>query len=251
MLTSCSKQDTNKLKIGYSLTSAPYSFYNENNELEGFDIDIIKEIMKRIKVNYELTEMPFKELIIKINLGHIDLAISNQYITPFREKLVGFSHPYGSSCSAMAVNTTSKITSLKNIKQHNIVLGTKQGTTHARYLLNSEYKDITQLYPTQNDLMLAFMTNRIDGIITDKRILVSLLDEKKMNMRLLDGCIGKLEIFGITMKKDNKQLQTKINNALEEMKRDGTYNKIAQKWFKANPLEEYDDYLKKNGTTKG
>lgn len=247
----CSQKDNNKLRVGYGLTSAPYSFYNDNNELEGFDIDIVKELTKKMNIDYEMIEMPFKELIIKLNLNHIDMAISSQYITPTRQEVVDFSIPYGSSCTAMAVNANSNIKSLKDVKKHNITIGTKQGTTHARYLLNSEYKDIIQLYPTQNDLMIAFMTHRIEGIITDKRILDSLENDKKFKMKLFKDCISEFQVFGITIKKDNKELQTKINTALEEMKKDGSYNRIALKWFKKNPLDEYDDYMnKKNHTTE-
>lgn len=244
-ILACSKQDPNTLNIGIAITSAPYSFYNDQNKLVGFDIDISKEIAKRLNEDYKLELMEFKELIPKVASGHIDMGISSQYITDEREQIVDFSIPYGSGCTIIATRKNLNLFTLDELRKNNKKIGAKLGTTHARYLLSNKYTDIASFYPSQNDLNLAFFSHRIDAIMSDSRVLAYHKKHKLCELELAKECTLDLQVYGITFQKGNNILRKRVNKVIKEMIKDGTYEKISKHWMSVDPLKEYETMKKK------
>src|SRR3712207_852122 len=92
-----------KLKIGLEDTYPPMEFRNEKNELVGFDIDVSKEIAKKLGAEPEFVITEFGGLTMALNAGKFDMSISAISVDEKRSKEVDFSEPYVKSGQAVIV----------------------------------------------------------------------------------------------------------------------------------------------------
>lgn len=220
-----------KLIVGSDVAFPPFEFVDEKTqEIIGFDVDLIKEIGKRIGLEVEIQPAAFDSIIQALNAGKFDCVVSAMTITEERKKQVDFSDPYIDSDQSLAVNKNSDISSLDDLKGK--IIGVQRGTTGE--LKAQELKDeygIKEI-KSYDDTLMAFedlKAGRIDGVINDYPVTAYLVKRDpvfKIVARIPTG-----EQYGIAVRKDSKDLLELINKALAEIKADGTYDKIYEKWF--------------------
>jgi L-cystine transport system substrate-binding protein len=112
------------IKIGMMGTYPPYNFLNDKKELDGFDVDIAKELAKRIGVKPEFTAQEFSGLIPSLQKKKFDAVISQVTITEDRKKVIDFTEPYITNHVNIIVNSkTNDITKLEDFKGKTIGVG--------------------------------------------------------------------------------------------------------------------------------
>jgi Na+/H+-dicarboxylate symporter/ABC-type amino acid transport substrate-binding protein len=82
------------LRVGYRARHLPYSYFNQRNELVGFDVELMHRLASRLAVRLEFVPYTFDTLIEQLDSGEIDVAMSGLVIKPERLLQVGFSRPY-------------------------------------------------------------------------------------------------------------------------------------------------------------
>ncbi|PWW03252.1 amino acid ABC transporter substrate-binding protein (PAAT family) [Paenibacillus cellulosilyticus] len=228
------------IKVGLMGTYAPYNFLNDNKEIDGYDADIAKEIAKRLGVEVEFEPQDFSGLIPSLKANKIDAIISQVTITDERKEQVDFSQPYIRNDVKIIVredNTT--ITKLEDFKGKNIGVGL--GTNDESYLRNEVLPQVGDFtIKTYDDVITSLQdldSNRIDGTINNLYALKPIVDKNGFKIKAVGEPI-KSDEAGVAVNKNNPEFLDAINQALTDMKTDGTYNTIFKKWFGEEPASE-------------
>lgn len=226
------------LRIGTDPTYAPFESKNAQGQLVGFDIDLANEICKRIEAKCTYVESDFDALIPSLKAKKIDAIISSLSITEKRQQEIAFSEKlYAANARLIAPKGSTLQPTLDSLKGKNI--GLLQGTTQETYANeNWRPKGVTITPYANQDLVYQDLTaGRIDAAFQD---------EVAASEGFLKQPVGKDYIFagpavkdekifgvgtGIGLRKDDAELKAAIDKAFDEIRKDGTYDKLAKKYF--------------------
>ena len=172
--------------------------------------------------------------------GNINLIWNGLTITEERKKQMLFSDPYLENSQVIVLKKDSAIKTKEDLAGK--VIGTQSKSSGEEAVLkdpvNSKLKEL-RTYDTYDQAFLDLDAGRIEAIVADEVLarFIKTNKEKKegkdLYVILNSDNFGKEE-YGIGAKSDNTFLISKINEALAELKKDGTYKKIHDKWFGSN-----------------
>jgi len=222
------------LKVGSEASFAPFEFQAEGSkEYEGFDMDLIKAIGKQMGYEVQIQNMGFDGLIPGLDSGTVDVAISAMTITEERSKKINFSKPYYKSGLTIVVkkdNDTIKTFADLEGKKIAVQLGTT-GADQAKKVKNSQIRE----FNSAPEAFLELKAGGVDAVVNDKPVNDYYIakaggkDAKEIGEPLT------AEEYGIGTAKKNTELAGKIDKALDELKKNGEYDKIYLKWFGKKP----------------
>lgn len=225
-------KDKKELVIATSGTLFPSSYYNDDNKLTGYDVEVVKEVAKRMGVKAKFKEYNVDGQIASLEKGEADINANDSNLNKQRAKKFIISTPIKHSFDSLIVRKSddSGIHSLEDLK------GKKAAGEP-----NTGYMKIAKQYGAQlvtydnatNDQYLTDVANgRTDVILNDyylQKMSVEALP--KIPVKILKDVYFNAETSGLLMKKQNKALKTEVDKQLKEMKADGTLTKISKKFF--------------------
>ncbi|MGE5632369.1 MAG: amino acid ABC transporter substrate-binding protein [Caulobacteraceae bacterium] len=217
-----------KIRFGTEGTYAPFTFHDKDGKLTGFDVEIAEEIAKRLGVKAEFIETKWDGMFAGLDAKRFDAIANEVAIREDRLKKYDFSSPYIISRAVLIVNEENS-----DIKAFEDLKGKKSGQS-----LTSNLKDIAESFGAEivqtdgfNQAIDLLVSKRIDATVNDG---LSFLDFKKQRPDTPIKIVDQMDTndqMGIMFNKGNKELVDAVNKALDEMKADGTYLKISEKWF--------------------
>lgn len=221
------------IRFATEATYAPFESIDANNNIVGFDIDLANAICKKLNANCTFTHQSFDSLIPSLKMRRFDALMAGIDITPERQKQVDFTDSYyNNSATFIAVkNKINKISLLKGKK-----VGVQNGTTHQKYI-SQQHKEMQAVpYDNYQTAILDLQNGRIDAVFGDTAVTTEWLKTKgNENLAAVGEKITDANYFGvglgITVRKGNKALLDKLNKAMAQLKQDGTYDAIYQKWL--------------------
>jgi len=232
-LVGCGNQATpaaKVLKVGSEASFAPFEFQDENSkEYAGFDMDLIRALGKQMGYEVKIQNMGFDGLIPGLESGTVDVAISAMTITEERSKKISFSKPYYKSGLTIVVKSDN--TTIKNFadlegKKIAVQLGTT-GADEAKKVKNAQVRE----FNSAPEAFLELKAGGVDAVVNDKPVNDYYIakaggkDAKEVGEPLT------AEEYGIAVAKKNTELTAKLDKALDELKKNGEYDKIYLKWF--------------------
>lgn len=221
--------------VGAGGTYRPFEYENSQKQLEGFDIDIIKAIAEAEGFAVKLVNTPWEGIFATLSSGDRDILISGITITDKRKNMVDFSNPYFPAEQAIVISETSDVKDLNSLKDLNVgVVNSSTGDIVVSDVIGKNSTSIKRFDNTPL-LLQELFEDGIDAAVGDVGVIkyyIKTHPEKKFKL-IYDNHFEK-QYFGIAVAKGNSELQQKINNGLEKIIADGTYNKIYQKWFDEN-----------------
>ena len=226
-----------KIIVGLDDSFVPMGFKNEKGELVGFDIDLARYVAKKLNMEVEFKPINWDSKIMDLNSGNIDLIWNGLTITPDRAKETEISKPYMSNNQIIIVNVNSPIKTKADLKGK--VVGVQsQSSGEEKIKKENADKGFKELktYPQYDQAFMDLGIGRLDAIVVDEAYAkyIKNTEEKQAGKelyRILDENFG-IEEMGIAAKKGNKKLIEEIEKAIDELRKDGTYQKIYSKWFK-------------------
>ena len=237
-LIGCGKQTNTStakvLKVGAETTFPPFEFQDETSkDYVGFDIDLAKAIGKHIGYEVQIQNIGFDGLIPALDAGNIDMIASAMSITDERAKKVNFSKPYYKSGLSIVVNSSNNsINSFKDLEGKRIAV--QIGTTsaeEARKIKNAQVRE----FNSNSEAYMELKNNGVDAVVNDLPVNAYYLTKTGAKDAKLVGEVANSEDYGIATAKKNTELNEKINKALDELKKNGEYDKIYLKWFGKKP----------------
>lgn len=223
--------DKGTIVLGLDDSFPPMGFRNENNEIVGFDIDVAKEVSKRLGVELVLQPISWTAKEQELKSYNIDCIWNGMSINEEREKAMCLSLPYLKNSMSFVIKKDSNINTLDDLKGKKI--GVQSGSTAEEILTSSEiYKDIKELI-TYTENITAFMDmeiNQVDCVFLDSVVANYYITTNNKQYIVLEEGLQNEE-YAIGFRKQDKKLCNKVNEILLEMKKDGTLGEIATNWF--------------------
>lgn len=219
-------QSEKVMNVGIEGAFPPFNYFNDKNQLEGFDVDITNEMASRMGVKANFIATPWDSILAGLLSKKYDIIISSMTITDERKEKVDFTQPYYRTGAQLFVPDNSTIqdpTKLQGVK-----IGVSIGTT-----FEQKADELGAEMVTYKSDLLTFedMKNgRVEGVITDKVVGAAIIKEKGYPFQTVGDLLYSEEV-GIALNKNEEAFREEINKHLKDMMEDGTYEKISQKWF--------------------
>lgn len=232
-------------KIGTSGTYAPFSYYDTDGKtLIGFDMDFLNELQKLLgfKIDGNVKAMDYSPLTTSVAEGKLDIAMAALCVTDTRKKVMNFTDTYYNAGITVIVNkqTSPKgITGIDSIKSGKYKVAVEKGTVGNLYAISAGIPSSSiQVYDSITTAHEALEDGKVDCLIYDAPGTAYYIAHKKDS---------KLEMVGkqfaqdqspyavavsFNASKKNPQLMSILNAAVKELKKNGTMDKLEQKWCK-------------------
>ncbi len=221
-------------KVATDPSFVPFEMMDqETGEMTGFDMDMIRELAKRSGFEVDINTMDFNGIIPAVQTGSVDIAIAGITITDEREKIVDFSDPYYDSGLQILISSSNdEVEDLDDLK--GMKIGTKIGSTSFDFLTEKFGDEATITpYPGSSDMYLALMGGSVDAVFYDAPNVGYFAKTRGEGRVKVVGPLYEGQQYGIAFAKGS-ELREPVNEALAEMREDGTYDEIHSKYFGAS-----------------
>lgn len=213
-----------KLYVGTNAEFPPFE-YLDKGEVVGFDIDLVKAIGKKLDMEIVIKDMAFDGLIPALETNKIDIVIAGMTASDERKMAVNFSNPYYTANQVIILNDNNN--DIKTFDDLNgKLVGVMLGFTGD--VVVSEMKDVkSKKYNASYAAIMELQNNKIDAVVLDSETALNYVKNNK-GLKLAETS-GEPEEYAIAISKKNSELLNKINIALDELKKDGTYETLLKK----------------------
>ncbi|MDX5980863.1 transporter substrate-binding domain-containing protein [Exiguobacterium profundum] len=226
-------QEEGTLTVGTAGTLYPASFREEESDtLTGFDVELMKEIAKRLDLEIEFKEMAFDNMLTSVQNGQIDVAANDISVTEDRKEKFAFSKPYKYTYGTAIVRKSdlSGIESLEDLK------GKKAAGEATTVFMDvaREYGAEEVIYDnaTNDQYLRDVSTGRTDVILNDYYLqTLALAFFPEFDITIHPDIAYNPQEVAFLMDKENDELQEKIDRVLNEMLEDGTVKKLSEQFY--------------------
>lgn len=225
----------------------PFSFLNDNNVMDGFDIDVAREIAKRLGVKMKVDTPSWEVITAGHWNGRYDVCVCSMTPTKQRAQVLNFPAFYYGSPSTIVVNKNDdRIKSAADLSGKKV--GVEAGTTYERYLDKNLVIDIpgskpvTFTYPFHDVQVVPYQSEtqafqdlalgagrRLDAMVTNYLTAKARI-KKDGKFKTVGGALFEEPIY-IATDKGDKAWDAKIASIIHAMQEDGTLKKISMKWI--------------------
>lgn len=237
--------------IGLDDTFAPMGFRDDQGELVGFDIDLSRAVADVLGYTFEYQPIDWSVKEQELNSGNIDMIWNGYGVTPDREELVLMSDVYIEDTQIVVTKSDSEpIKSLEELIGKKV---TTQSSSTAVQIMEAEWPqevldgiEELVLYPNYNNSFQDLDAGRVDAVVVGGvygNYVVNLRGEEKYNVFLDESAV---EPMAVGMRKSDTEFAEEINDALAELKQNGTYDDIYRKWFGSATLKTNESSIFEN-----
>jgi octopine/nopaline transport system substrate-binding protein len=247
-----------KVKIATEGAYAPWNFTNAAGKLEGFEIDLVNDLCKRMKVECEIVAQDWDGIIPGLNAGKYDAISAGMSITARRLEVINFSAPYASTPGALVVSKSSPLARLPVDRTYSFdkekeaaekaveglkaafkgkVIAAQVSTIHSNFL-ETYFKGVADVrtYKTTEQHDLDLSAGRVDGAIASVGYWKPLLAKPEGKDFVMVGPTFSGGLFGggigVGLRKADGDLKKLFDTAIDAAIKDGTVNKLSMQWFK-------------------
>ncbi|GIP24204.1 transporter substrate-binding domain-containing protein [Paenibacillus sp. J22TS3] len=250
MLAACSSGDTleaskgatanaqggnvKKIIVGTGTQFPNVCFIDANGNLTGYDVELVKELDKRLpEYEFEFKTMEFSSLLLSLETGKIDFVAHQMEKNPEREAKYLFNkEPYSIFLNKVVVpKTNTDIKSIDDLKGKKILTS---ATSNEAYILQEYNKkhdnaiDIVYTNAPSNDRTNQILTGRVAGTVSTDFALKYMPNGDKL--KTVGEALTQSDVLFV-LRKDEQELSDKLDQAIKELKADGTLSKLSVQWL--------------------
>jgi polar amino acid transport system substrate-binding protein len=225
--------------VGLDDTFAPMGFRDADGNIVGFDIDLANAVADLYgwELEYQPIDWAMKET--ELNSGNIDMIWNGYGITPEREEMVLFSEPYIESGQVVISKKGSDIEQISDLAGKTIA--TQSGSTALTFM--QEWPDDTfsklasdpVLYPSYNEVFADLDADRVDAVYSGEIYTRYTLTQKgTLDDYQMFTDESSIEPMGVGFRKEDTALKTQVDEGIQTLRDNGTYDEIYAKWFGAD-----------------
>ncbi len=209
----------------------PFEF-KEGDTYVGFDIDMWDAIATELGVTYELRPMDFAGIIPALQTGQVDVALAGITIKPERQEVIDFSDGYYDSGFLLMVPADSTITGEGDLAGKSLAV--KTGTSASDYAEANFKETELRKFPNIDNAYLELRAGGVDAAMHDTPNVLYYIATAGDGQVKAVGAQMMAHEYGIGFPKGS-DLTSRVNEALANMKADGRYDAIYEKWFGTKP----------------
>lgn len=215
-----------KIYVGTNAEFPPFE-YLENGEIKGFDMELVNEIGKILDADIKIVDMAFDGLLPALQMKKVDLVIAGMTANEERMKTVSFTQPYYTASQVIIVKEgNDSIKSFNDLKGKKV--GVMLGFTGDMVVSEIEGVKIERFNAAYAGIM-ALQAGKVEAVVLDSEPAKNYVAQNK-GLVLADAD-AEQEEYAIAVRKNDKALLEKVENALKEIKENGSYDKLLQKYF--------------------
>ncbi|HET8601649.1 MAG TPA: glutamate ABC transporter substrate-binding protein [Segeticoccus sp.] len=206
----------------------------EGSTYTGFDVDVAKYVADKLgykedQIEWKQAPSPQRETLLQS--GQVDMIVATYSITDERKQKVDFAGPYFIAGQDLLVRSDDNaIKGPKDLEGKKLC--SVKGSTSASHIHDQYPKVQLQEYDTYSKCAEALANGAVDALTTDNTILAGYAAQPQYKGKLkVAGNTFSEEVYGIGIKKGDKDKCTKINDALKSMVDDGSWDKFVKKNF--------------------
>lgn len=220
------------LTVGSDIPYPPFEQGKEGN-YTGYDIELMEAIAEKIGRKAEFQDTSFDTIFRDLAQGRFEAVASATTITDEREETVDFTNPYYFSEQAILVKEGGdKIEDAEGLS--GLTVGVQQGTTGEEFTEEQADAGEMRSYPQGPDAVNALKSGVLDAVVIDIPVAENAVEAGGVEV---SAAIPTEEEYGFVVPQGEEELLEEMNEALEELKDDGTFTQIYEKWFKRSPTD--------------
>ncbi|MDO4556813.1 MAG: basic amino acid ABC transporter substrate-binding protein [Lachnospiraceae bacterium] len=222
-----------KLIVGTNAEFPPFEFVNDDGEYDGFDIALMQAVCDKIGCEMEVSNMEFKSLLGAMQLNSIDVIAAAMTVTEDRKQSVDFSESYYEAKQVIIVDKDSDIASFSDLD--GLKIGVQEGTTGDLFVTPGEDGALVQNAEVKRfkkgvDAVMDLKNGGVDAVVIDKNPATEFVSSNEDTLKIVEDDAAKEE-YAYAVAKGNTELADAINQAVEELKADGTYDALVKEYI--------------------
>ena len=227
--------EKDKLVLGFDDTFVPMGYKDESGEYTGFDIELAREISK--KLNKEIVFQPIDWTMkeTELNNGNIDFIWNGYSITEERKEKVSFSTPYLNNRQVIITLSDSDINNKSDLSGK--IVGAQSQSSAVDAIENDgDIKDTFKdgqivTFDTNNEALMDLEAGRLDAVVADETLAKYYINQRGADKyKVLEEDFGK-ESYAVGMRKNDTELLKAFNEAFNELVEEGKAGDISRTWF--------------------
>ena len=216
------------LKVATEGTFSPFSYYNDKNELVGYDVDVARAVAEKLGLKIEFLTAPWDAMLAAFDAGKADAVFNQVSITDERKKKYEYSVPYTVVYGAIIVHKDNN-----DIKSFEDLKGKKNADS-----ATSNWAQVAKKYGAQNVTVDSFaksmellIARRVDTVVRDNTVFYDFLKQRPGAPIKIAAKLKDVDYSAAIVQKGNKELADQISKALNELKAEGKLKEISLKYF--------------------
>jgi ABC-type amino acid transport substrate-binding protein len=221
------------LRVGTYFVNPPFE-YVSNGQRIGFEVDLLNEIARRLALTAVFVDTEWETILQQMQAGQYDVIVGGITITPERERILAWSTPYMTTTLSIVIDSrrSPQIRSIADLRTASV--GVQAATTDYDVAVKLQYKGqigSVKVYSFDHiqDAMVDLAAGRITAVMKVYPV-AAWLARQTPDVSIVAQVPDDPQPLGIGFAKGNPGLLAAVNRALADMKRDGTYARLAQKW---------------------
>jgi ABC-type amino acid transport substrate-binding protein len=215
-------------------TDTPYPPFEigQPPDISGYDIEVMNAIAQKLGLEVSYQDTSFDTIFRDVAQGKYDTAAAASTILPEREQTVDFSDPYYLTPQSLLVaEDNTDITNVDDLG--GTTVGAQDGTTGE--ICGNDNTDASEVrgFPEGPDAINALRNGQVDAVIIDSAVAEDAVN-KGGGVKIAQEIVTN-ELYGFAFAEDNDGLREDVNQALSELKEDGTIAELYQRYFKEEP----------------
>ena len=224
-------QETGVLRVGMDAAYPPFESLDENGQVVGFDVDMAREIGRRLGLEVQFVNIAYDGLYDALVTGQVDVLIS-ALVPAYGTERARFSEPYFNAGDVLVVPPGSSIEEMRDLGGRTLAVEYGSGgDVEARKWERRVAALTVERYDTPASALDAVLAGEADAALVDGISARLAVGQHPDDLMLAEGVTETL--FAIAVHEDSNILLREINTLVEEMSEDGTRDALTQKWFGA------------------
>lgn len=224
------------VKIGSGTTVPPVNYIDKDGNWTGFDIDLGDAIAKKLGVKVKRVNVNNKTRIAFLASGRIDLAISSMSHTRSRDEQIDYAEPPYLWSGKIFYAKKGRFTSIAELggKRIAVVQGSNAYIAAPQEIAKyTKEKPIMMSFQNNSECFLALKQGKVDAYTQDTPIIAGVAGSEGVEYEAV-GSIYSPALYGIGVPPNDSKWRDTVSFILQDILKDGTYEKIYQKWFGPN-----------------
>ena len=227
--------EAGKLHMSTNAAFPPYEMIADDGSFEGIDVEVAAAIAEKLGLELVVDDMDFDAALLAAQNGQSDIVMAGVTVTEERQAVMDFSDSYATGVQVVIVKEDSPIATVDDLATASMI-GCQAATTGYIYcsdtVENGGYgEDHVTAYETGALAVMALVNGQVDAVVIDNEPAKAFVAANP-GLKILDTEFA-VEDYAIGMKKGNTQLLDAINGAMTELKADGTFQAIVDKYITA------------------
>ena len=228
------------IKVGTNAEFPPFEYINDEGEVDGFDMAIMRAIGEEMGYEIEIVNMEFKSLAASLKTGALDAVAAGMTVTEERKQTVDFSNSYYGAVQSIVFRKDHAVSSLAELNGKRIAV--QEGTTGDILVTPAEDNEVITDSSTEvkrfkkgADAIVELKNGGVDAVVIDSSPAHSFVAANQEDLTYLD-LTDTEEFYAIAVGKGNQELLDDINEGLEIIQNNGVFDQIVDEYINGNTV---------------